>query len=169
MTDPVGDPYAVLRVPSTANAAEVRDAYLRLAKQSHPDRYPDAGATARMQRINQAWAILSDPGERASHDARVAAARASAPPHWGNARRSATPAYGADPRSWSDSRWSGSRVRYATEVSDEDAFGPLRWGLVVLALPAFVLLAALLGPLVPLPIVGLLILFLARALSRPAA
>ena len=54
MTDPVGDPYAVLRIPSTASAAEVRDAYLRLAKQSHPDRYPAAGATARMQRINQA-------------------------------------------------------------------------------------------------------------------
>ena len=172
MTDPVGDPYAVLRIPSTASAAEVRDAYLRLAKQSHPDRYPDAGATARMQRINEAWAILSDPRERASHDARVAAARAPAHPHWGTARRSATAAYGAEPRSepaWSNSTWTEPRARYATEASGEGGFGPSRWGLLVLALPAFVLLAALLGPLVPLPIVGLLILFLARALSRPAA
>jgi curved DNA-binding protein CbpA len=161
MTDQVGDPYAVLRVPSTASAVEVRDAYLRLAKQSHPDRHPDADATARMQRINQAWEILSDPRERASHDARVAAAQAPARPHWGSARRSTAPAYGAEPM------WSGPRPRYATEVSQDDAFGPRRWGLLVLAVPAFVLLAALLGPLVPLPIIGLLILFLARALSRP--
>ena len=69
---------------------------------------------------------------------------------------------------WAEPRWSGPRVRYATEVSYDDAFGPPRWGLLVLALPAFVLLAALLGPIVPLPIVGLLILFLARALSRPS-
>ena len=35
------DFYAILGIPRTASAAEVRQAYVRLAKERHPDRFPD--------------------------------------------------------------------------------------------------------------------------------
>ena len=43
----------------------------------------------------------------------------------------------------------------------------MRWGLVLVAVPVVVLLAALFGGIVPLPILGLLLFFLARTAFRP--
>jgi hypothetical protein len=54
--DPVSDPHRVLGVAPDATQAEVRAAYLRLAKQHHPD--GGTGDTARMAAINEAWAAL---------------------------------------------------------------------------------------------------------------
>ena len=50
-------------------------------------------------------------------------------------------------------------------MRDEGA-GPLRLGLLLVAVPAVVLLAALFGGLVPLPIIGLLLFFAARTVFR---
>jgi len=73
-TDP--DPYLVLGVAPEATAAEVRAAYLELARSAHPDRHatdPAAQRSAeeRMRRINAAWAVLGDPQRRAEHDRRT--------------------------------------------------------------------------------------------------
>ena len=44
----------------------MRRAYLALARLHHPDRH--GGDTTRMQALNQAWAVLGDPGRRAAYD-----------------------------------------------------------------------------------------------------
>lgn len=65
--------YDVLGVPRSAGTAEIRRAYLRLARRHHPDHHagdPRAVREAedRMRRINAAWHVLSDPGRRALYD-----------------------------------------------------------------------------------------------------
>ena len=68
--------YEVLGVARTASPAEVRKAYLRRAREHHPDFHTTAAATARaasereMQRINEAWAVLSDIDRRRAYDDR---------------------------------------------------------------------------------------------------
>ncbi|MCC6647079.1 MAG: J domain-containing protein [Polyangiaceae bacterium] len=62
------DLYAVLGVTSVATQAEVRAAYRRLARTTHPDLAGDAAAE-RMKLVNLAAAILLDPGARARYDA----------------------------------------------------------------------------------------------------
>ncbi len=71
----VGDPYEVLGVRPDASAAEVRRAYLALARRHHPDAHAQGGAAARaaaerrMQEVTAAWAVLGDPARRAAFDA----------------------------------------------------------------------------------------------------
>jgi len=65
------DPYAVLGVARTVSDAELRRAYLKLARRHHPDSHPEAGRDAaerKMQEINAAWALVSDSTRRASFD-----------------------------------------------------------------------------------------------------
>lgn len=66
------DPYDELGVARTATTPEIRRAYLRLARQFHPDHLDDADRAAgsgRMARINAAWAVLGDATRRATYDA----------------------------------------------------------------------------------------------------
>jgi curved DNA-binding protein CbpA len=163
MTNQVANPYAVLGVPPTATAAQVRDAYRRLAKEFHPDRQADADATERMQRINKAFQMLSSPSARANYDARTAGPAAGSYPHWGG-----TPRTSAAPYQWAEPTWRTAGSASAAEYARADDIGPFRWGLLLLALPPIiVLLTALFGALVPLPIIGIVIFVIARAvLSR---
>jgi len=62
------DYYATLEVSADASAVAIRSAYRRLAKEHHPDRNDSAVAKVRMQSINEAWAVLSDPARRAEFD-----------------------------------------------------------------------------------------------------
>jgi molecular chaperone DnaJ len=160
MTNQTANPYAVLGVPPTASAAQVREAYRRMAKQFHPDQNRDAQATERMKGINQAWEMLSSPAGRARYA--VENATAAAPhPHWAGAPRQSRPQYGAQPT------WAGTQAPYAADFGRDDDASPLRWGLVLLAVPpAAVLLTALFGALVPLPIIALVLFIVARALLR---
>lgn len=64
------DHYAVLGVEPNASADEIKRAYRRLALATHPDRHPDdPEAEERFRRISAAYAILSDPAQRARFDA----------------------------------------------------------------------------------------------------
>ena len=65
----LADPYAILGVGREATQAEIRKAYLRLAKKNHPDLHPgDTGAEARFKEITSANDILGDAGKRARFD-----------------------------------------------------------------------------------------------------
>jgi hypothetical protein len=75
--------YDLLDVTPDATSAEIRRAYLDLARAHHPDQHAAAGDAARtanereMQRINEAWAVLGDAGRREAYDATLA--RTAAP------------------------------------------------------------------------------------------
>ncbi|MEP7123365.1 MAG: DnaJ domain-containing protein [Byssovorax sp.] len=73
MPPPAADYYALLGVPATADAEELRRAWRRLALRLHPDRAGD-GATATFQQLAAAYAVLSDPIARAAYDRRRRAA-----------------------------------------------------------------------------------------------
>ena len=62
------DYYATLEVAADAPAATIRSAYRRLAKEHHPDRNDSAAAKARMQSLNEAWAVLGDAARREEFD-----------------------------------------------------------------------------------------------------
>jgi curved DNA-binding protein CbpA len=58
--------YEVLGVAHDADGSEVRRAYLRLAREHHPDR--SGGDPDRMRAVNAAWAVLGDPMRRRQYD-----------------------------------------------------------------------------------------------------
>jgi DnaJ-class molecular chaperone len=65
----MADPYEVLGITREATQEEIRKAYRRLAKDSHPDLHPgDKGAEARFKEIASAYAILGDEKKRARFD-----------------------------------------------------------------------------------------------------
>lgn len=63
------NPYRVLGLAPTATAAEIRDAYRRQAKISHPDA---GGSAADFDRLTAAYDTLADPGRRFAYDRSVA-------------------------------------------------------------------------------------------------
>jgi curved DNA-binding protein len=63
------DYYRTLGVPRTATQAEIKKAFRKLARESHPDKHAgDKAAEKRFKEINEANAVLSDPGKRAKYD-----------------------------------------------------------------------------------------------------
>ncbi|HEY8049345.1 MAG TPA: DnaJ domain-containing protein [Ramlibacter sp.] len=70
--------YDVLRVDRHARADGLRVAYRKLAQQYHPDKMPgDARAGERMAELNEAYAVLSDPDQRARYDEHIDSIRAA--------------------------------------------------------------------------------------------
>jgi curved DNA-binding protein CbpA len=76
MPRPEPSHYDVLGVDPGAPAAVIRKAYLQLARDHHPDFHSTASDAYRlanereMQRINEAWTVLSDPDRRRAYDDR---------------------------------------------------------------------------------------------------
>lgn len=62
------DFYQVLDVRPDATPEEIRAAYYRLARACHPDVSTLPDAEERMRRINEAYEVLGDPGQRAAYD-----------------------------------------------------------------------------------------------------
>lgn len=63
------DYYEVLGVERTADTAQIKKAYKKLALELHPDRNPDdAEAEARFKEASEAYQVLSDGQKRQSYD-----------------------------------------------------------------------------------------------------
>ena len=63
------DPYTILGIGRSADAAEIKSAYRKAAKKHHPDQNAgDPKAQQRFAEINQAHEILSDPVKRDEFD-----------------------------------------------------------------------------------------------------
>ena len=68
------NPYAVLGVERDASPEEIRAAYRRAARASHPDLHPgDASAAERFKDVQIAYELLGDPVRRAAYDTPQAA------------------------------------------------------------------------------------------------
>ena len=64
------DYYKVLGIEPEAESEEIKTAYRDLAFKYHPDRNQDNPAAAeKMKRVNEAYAVLSDPGKRRAYNA----------------------------------------------------------------------------------------------------
>lgn len=64
------DPYAALGVSKTATAEDIRKAYKRIARESHPDLNPgDPAAEARFKAASAAYDLLKDAEQRRRFDA----------------------------------------------------------------------------------------------------
>ena len=83
------DHYAVLGVRRGASPDEIRGAYRRAARASHPDLHPaDSTAVERFKRVQVAYEVLGDPSRRATYDARAASPVVTRPtPGRSSARR----------------------------------------------------------------------------------
>jgi DnaJ domain len=62
------DYYKVLGVKTTATQAEIKSAYRKLARKSHPDLNPDSEAGRQFALLSKAYHALIDPQERAWYD-----------------------------------------------------------------------------------------------------
>jgi hypothetical protein len=78
------DLYSILGVSRRANSAQIKAAYRLKAKLSHPDLHADdREAEKRIQEINDAYTILSEPEARAAYDFKLAILRMRARRRWG--------------------------------------------------------------------------------------
>jgi len=60
--------YDVLGIPKDSTESAIKKAYRELSFKNHPDRNPSPEASAKMQQINEAYEVLSDPQKRSEYD-----------------------------------------------------------------------------------------------------
>jgi curved DNA-binding protein CbpA len=117
------DPYAVLGIARDATPLQVARAHRRLAKAHHPDLHEGAhGADERMRRINEAWAILSDPRRRDEYDR-----AAGLPPrgHWAASRAPIQPVPPTSTRTWATWRATAADTRAAPPTARQPGEVPI--------------------------------------------
>ena len=108
------DPYAVLGIDREATPLQVARAHRRLAKRHHPDLHEGATEAAeRMRRINEAWALLSNPIARADYDRSHPSAGTPAGGHWGASRTMIHPSTPSSTRTWASWRATAAETRAA--------------------------------------------------------
>src|SRR5688500_6485955 len=110
-------PYAVLGVARDATPLQVARAHRRLAKRHHPDLHEGAEtvseAAERMRRINEAWAILSNPVRRGEYDRAYPSSGTPAAGHWAPSRSPIRPMAPSSTRTWASWRATAADTRAA--------------------------------------------------------
>lgn len=79
--------YGILGLHPAASVVDIRRSYRRLSKKYHPDttELPPSIATAKFQRLNEAYATLSSPQKRSLYDLKIGYSRINviqAPKGW---------------------------------------------------------------------------------------
>lgn len=72
--------YLILGLTVKADAAAIKAAYRRRAKDLHPDRNPAPAARQDFQTLTEAYRVLSDPRQRQAYDAGLLTGPAAPPP-----------------------------------------------------------------------------------------
>ncbi|WP_297296883.1 DnaJ C-terminal domain-containing protein [uncultured Methylovirgula sp.] len=62
------DPYTILGIAKTADLAEIKKAYRKLAKKYHPDQSKDPKAKDKFAEVSAAYEILGDEAKRGQYD-----------------------------------------------------------------------------------------------------
>lgn len=113
------DYYKALGVDKGASAAELKRAFRKLARESHPDLHAgDATAEARFKEINEAYEVLGDPETRKKYDELGA--------NWRMYEQAARDGSGGAPGAWSANVGGGPwQTTYQTVDADQmrDLFG----------------------------------------------
>jgi DnaJ domain len=69
--------YQILEVPESASTEQIRSAYLKMAREYHPDRVPEhltklrADAEGKFKQVQEAWTVLGNPAKRRRYDLAV--------------------------------------------------------------------------------------------------
>ena len=72
--------YTILGVPSSATTKQIRERFLQLAREQHPDRFTaeeKGKAEAEFQKVTQAYNVLVDPDRRRQFDLEISQRTAS--------------------------------------------------------------------------------------------
>ena len=70
--------YAILEIGPTSTSKEIKDAFINLSKQLHPDLHPEGQSksdTERFQMVIEAYDVLSDPIRKKEYDASLGLTR----------------------------------------------------------------------------------------------
>lgn len=94
----MSDYYELLHVQRSASAAEIKQAYRRLAREFHPDSNKSHVAAEHMKLLNAAYGVLGDEHKRQAYDEQLAA-EAAMPPE-GYVYEQAAPARAPGWRMW---------------------------------------------------------------------
>ncbi|KAK8395684.1 hypothetical protein O3P69_005644 [Scylla paramamosain] len=73
--------YEVLGLEKTCSPVEIREQFIRLSKECHPDTNPASECHKEFVAINEAYSVLSKPGLRRAYDAELQARRVSPEMH----------------------------------------------------------------------------------------
>jgi len=107
---PDNDLYGVLGVSPSASQEQILSQYRVLVRKYHPDLHPgDASAALMMERVNAAYDVLGNPGERQQYDVQISASSesrggATAPSSYGQSAYS-RPDTAAGPQSAWNPQW----------------------------------------------------------------
>jgi curved DNA-binding protein CbpA len=125
---PDNDLYGVLGLSPSASQEQILSQYRVLVRKYHPDLHPgDANAALMMERVNAAYDVLGNPGERQQYDVQISASSesrggATAPSSYGQSAYG-RPDAGAGPQSTWNQQWDNT----STDPRERQAEAEAMW------------------------------------------